>query len=137
MLSLLFRLSDNTPGSMEDTQHDNDINNIVNEIMMLLSSRPRLGYIENISRINSSILNYGINENFSENTPRSKRALELKQRIETALQRFEPRLCNVQVVYDFESLSNINFNIKGECHSQPIAFTLRWDDAMSHFFCHY
>ncbi|WP_282748887.1 GPW/gp25 family protein [Hafnia paralvei] len=136
--SLLLRLADNFPDSVEDNLGEkNNAHDFIDEIVMLLSSRPRLGYIESIPGLNTSVLNYGINEHFSENISRTERARILQERIVVALQRFESRLQDVDVTSNFESLSRITFIIKGVSQNQPLEFTLVWDDAMSHFFCHY
>ncbi|HHL2712507.1 TPA: GPW/gp25 family protein [Yersinia enterocolitica] len=138
MLSLLLRLADDFPENVEDILYGrNDIYDLINEIVMMVSSRPRLVYMENIPELNTSVLNYGVNKHFIENTSQAERAKILQQRIVIALQRFESRLQDVEVAMYFGSLSRITFVIKGLYQNQSIDFTLVWDDAMSQFFCHY
>lgn len=134
MLSLLLRLTDNIPEGSEDVgreKNSNDFQLLLDEIMMLLTSRPRFGYVENIPILNASILNYGIDELFVKNTSLDEHIIVLIQRIKLALKRFEPRLSNVEITAHRESLSIVNFVVNATFQRRKIVFTLNWDDAMN------
>ncbi|MBU9809459.1 GPW/gp25 family protein [Rahnella sp. C60] len=134
MKSLLQLLSDNNPKDQNDFTEAEDKNStFIDEILLLLSSRPRSYHIDNIPLVNESILNYGINDAFSSDTPRLERNAIIQSRIEMALRRFEPRLKNVCVTPGEEKGSLCSFIIDAETFNGEVRFRLVWDDVISQF----
>lgn len=137
MTSLLQKLSDDCPGKKDDAELVNynviSITHLFSEIMMLLSSRARLFYIENLKDINTSVVNYGIDEYFDDNVNRNQQAIILQKRIKTTFERFEPRLSNVIIDFKLQPLSITNFCVSAVFHKQNIDFILIWDEAIRQF----
>jgi type VI secretion system protein ImpF len=134
--SLLSRLSDNYPLRTEDDYHwveqTQDI--LLTELKMLLMSRVRLLDIENIPLINSSVLNYGIDESFSKIEEINARLPMLETRLKNAFSRFEPRLTNVKLSSSTNNLQAMNFILHAHYLHQPVTIELRWDDCTGRFY---
>jgi len=128
--SLLSRLSDNNPLSVEDDYHwDKDEQGaLIAELKMLFNSRARLPNIEDIPLINASILNYGFNESFSNILEVSARRSVMEQRLRNMLARYEPRLTQVSLTSNKESTEFISFMLQAYYQQQPIVLALKWDD---------
>ncbi|WP_148872912.1 GPW/gp25 family protein [Serratia marcescens] len=134
MNTLLQRLSDNNPSNQEDTAEAEDKSSrLAEEMLLLLSSRPRSQHLEHISLINSSILNYGVNDVFDPDTPRVERNAIMQSRIQVALQRFEPRLKNIVVSAGEQHGSYCAFIIEADTHHEHVRYCLMWDDVLSQF----
>ena len=134
MKSLLQQLSDNNPKDQNDISETEDKSStLIDEILLLLSSRPRSYRIENIPLINKSILNYGVCDVFVSDTPRPERNAIMQSRIEIALQRFETRLTNVRVTPGDELGSLCSFIIDAETLTGEVRYRLMWDDVISQF----
>ena len=134
MKSLLQQLSDNNPKDQNDISETEDKSStLIDEILLLLSSRPRSYRIENIPLINKSILNYGVSDVFASDTPRPERNAIMQSRIEIALQRFETRLTNVRVTPGDELGSLCSFIIDAETLTGEVRYRLMWDDVISQF----
>ncbi|CAM3657675.1 MULTISPECIES: GPW/gp25 family protein [Rahnella] len=134
MKSLLQQLSDNNPKDQNDISEAEDKSStLIDEILLLLSSRPRSYRIDDIPLINASILNYGVSDVFASDTPRLERNAIMQSRIETALQRFEPRLKNVCVTPGEELGSLCSFIIDAETLAGEVRYRLMWDDVISQF----
>ncbi|PBI77978.1 hypothetical protein A9993_24370 [Rahnella victoriana] len=134
MKSLLQQLSDNNPKDQSDISEAEDKSStLIDEILLLLSSRPRSYRIDDIPLINASILNYGVSDVFASDTPRLERNAIMQSRIETALQRFEPRLKNVCVTPGEELGSLCSFIIDAETLAGEVRYRLMWDDVISQF----
>jgi len=134
MKSLLQQLSDNNPKDQNDISEEEDKSStLIDEILLLLSSRPRSYRIDDIPLINASILNYGVSDVFASDTPRLERNAIMQSRIETALQRFEPRLKNVCVTPGEELGSLCSFIIDAETLAGEVRYRLMWDDVISQF----
>ncbi|WP_223509552.1 GPW/gp25 family protein [Rahnella sp. GSA61A] len=134
MKSLLQQLSDNNLKDQNDLIEEEDKSStLIDEILLLLSSRPRSYRIDNIPLINESILNYGVSDVFSSDTPRLERNAIMQSRIEMALQRFEPRLKNVCVTPGEELGSLCSFIINAETFNGEVRYRLMWDDVISQF----
>ena len=134
MKSLLQQLSDNNPKDQNDISEAEDKSStLIDEILLLLSSRPRSYRIDDIPLINASILNYGVSDVFASDTPRLERNAIMQSRIETALQRFEPRLKNVCVTPGEELGSLCSFIIDAETLAGEARYRLMWDDVISQF----
>jgi type VI secretion system protein ImpF len=101
---------------------------------MVLSSRPRAHAIEMNPDIHNTVVNYGLEEGFFYPKGNVSRQEILRQRIATALSRFEPRLNEVDVKLLPAEDANTRFIIQALCAAQPVLMTLIWDDAMSCFY---
>lgn len=134
MKSLLQQLSDNNPKDQNDISEEEDKSStLIDEILLLLSSRPRSYRIDDIPLINESILNYGVSDVFSSDTPRLERNTIMQSRIQMALQRFEPRLKNISVTPGEELGSLCSFIINAETLNGEVRYRLMWDDVISQF----
>ncbi|CRY56513.1 type VI secretion system lysozyme-like protein [Yersinia intermedia] len=133
MTSLLQRLSDNNPKQQDELIESAD-GYLEEEIMMLLSSRPRFSEVEHIPVLNGSILNYGINENFTSDMPIGERKSILQARLEMAIQRFEPRLKDVSFTTVNQGSTGILFFVNAYYQNRPVHYKLIWDDAINRFY---
>ena len=134
--SLLSRLSDNHPLHTEDDYHwaVQTQDSLLNELKMLLMSRVRLLDIENISLVNNSVLNYGIDESFSKIEEINARLSMLENLLKKAISRFEPRLTNVELTTSTNDLQAMNFILRAHYLHQPVTIELRWDDCTGRFY---
>lgn len=134
--SLLRRLADDNPEEQEVDKFSLDDARlwIIPEIQMLLSSRPRVPALENEPRIHTTVVNYGMEEGFFSREGNQAHHEILRQRIATTLQRFEPRLTEVEVTLLRAEEANARYLIQARCAAQPLLITLIWDDAMSCFY---
>lgn len=135
MPSLLLRLSDNYP-RLEDEHYRTDDKStwLLSELKMLFSSRSRFAYLETIPLVNSSVLNYGINESVSHIHEIDRRKTVVEERIKNTLQRFEPRLANVTIITRTDNPSGITFEINALHKTLPVRFVLVWDDCTGKFY---
>ncbi|WP_435952468.1 GPW/gp25 family protein [Dryocola sp. BD626] len=134
METLLQRLSDDNPKNQDDRSEAEDKSSrLVEEVLMLLSSRPRSHHAEAIPVINESIINYGVCDVFASDTPRLERNAIMQRRIRLALQRFEPRLRNVDVIPGDEQGSQCFFLIEADTDDGRVRYRLMWDDVISQF----
>ncbi|MGB7801765.1 hypothetical protein [Buttiauxella sp.] len=134
MKSLLQQLSDDNPKDQNDiSEAEYKSSTLIDEILLLLSSRPRSYRIDDIPLINGSILNYGVSDVFASDTPRLERNGIMQSRIEIALQRFEPRLKNICVTPGEELGSLCSFIIDAETSTGGVRYRLMWDDVISQF----
>ncbi|WP_447866691.1 GPW/gp25 family protein [Rahnella bonaserana] len=134
MCSLLQQLSDDNPKNQNDlTEAEDKSSKLIDEILLLLSSRPRSHSIDDIHLINESILNYGISDVFASDTPRLERNAIMQSRIKMALHRYEPRLKNVCVTHGEELGSLCSFIIEAETLTGEVRYRLMWDDVISQF----
>lgn len=134
--SLLRRLADDNPEDHEVDKFSliDPWDWIMPEIQMLLSSRPRVPALENEPRIRTTVINYGVEEGFFSNQGDNTNHEILRQRIATTLQRFEPRLTEVEVTLLRAEEASARYLIQACCASQSLLITLIWDDAMSCFY---
>ncbi|MBI0278604.1 GPW/gp25 family protein (plasmid) [Hafnia alvei] len=136
MNTLLNRLSDDNPKDQKDfSESDDKSRGLIDEILFLLSSRPRSYNVENIPAINCTILNYGVDDVFASDIPQIERNIIMQSRIQLALQRFEPRLRNVSITID-ENGSQCFFIINADTDKAKVRFRLMWDDVINQFFLH-
>lgn len=135
VVSLLCRLSDNYPLREEDDNSWNIHNPeaLLRELKMLLISRVRLQDIENIPQVNSSVLNYGIDESFNNIENISLRLPMMEMRLKNAISRFEPRLTDVEIIGYTNNEHSMNFILHAQYLRQPISLELRWDDCTGGF----
>lgn len=134
--SLLSRLSDNHPFNQENdypwaSQTDEAL---LSELKMLLMSRARLPDIEEIPLINTSVLNYGIDESFSKINEINSRRQEMEKRIKNAIARFEPRLQHIELTSYTDDAQAICFTLRGVYFSRPIVLLLTWNDCTGRFY---
>lgn len=135
MPSLLLRLSDNHPNVEEDYDWTEEKSTwLLNDLKMLFSSRSRLAHIETIPLVNASILNYGINESVSQTHETDRRKTVIEERIKNALQRFEPRLTNVDIITKTDNSSAVIFEINALHKMLPVKLALVWDDCTGKFY---
>lgn len=135
MPSLLLRLSYNQPHIEEENYRNEDKSTwLMNELKMLFSSRSRFPAIENIPLVNASILNYGINESVSQIQETDRRKIVIEERIKNTLQRFEPRLTQVEIITNTNNPSNVIFEINAFHQALPMKFALVWDDCTGKFY---
>lgn len=135
MSSLLLRLSDNHPRTEEDNYRTEEKSTwLLNELKMLFSSRSRFSYIENIPLVNGSILNYGIDESVSQINEMAHRKEVIEGRIKNALQRFEPRLTEVEIITRTDNSSGVIFEINALHQKLPLKMELVWDDCTGKFY---
>ncbi|MCS2158548.1 GPW/gp25 family protein [Scandinavium sp. H11S7] len=134
MITLLQRLTDNNPKNMDEQQEAEDQSEVlIADILLLLSSRPRSYHVENIPAINESIINYGVSDVFASDTPRLERNSIMRERIQTALQRFEPRLNQIEVFPGQAQGGISSFIIEADAFFGPVRYHLMWDDVISQF----
>lgn len=137
MPSLLLRLSDNTPRVEEDNYRNEKKSTwLLDELKMLFSSRSRFSNIEGIPLINASILNYGIDESLSQDLDVSHRKVVIEERIKDVLQRFEPRLTDVDITTQTDNPSCVIFEINALHHQLPVKIELVWDEGTGKFYFH-
>ncbi|KJX01438.1 hypothetical protein RZ87_02510 [Enterobacter roggenkampii] len=134
--SLLSRLSDNHPFNQENdypwaSQTDEAL---LCELKMLLMSRARLPDIEEIPLINSSVLNYGIDESFSNIYEINSRRKVMENRIRNTITRFEPRLEQVELTSYTDDAQAICFTLRGVYFSRPVVLVLTWNDSIGRFY---
>lgn len=134
MNTLLQRLTDNNPKAQDDLSEGEDKSDVLmNDILLLLSSRPRSYHVDDIPLIKESIVNYGVSDFFTSDTQRQERTDIMRVRIKQALTRFEPRLKNV-VVSPGERLNGISiFVIEANTIYGAVRYHLMWDDVISQF----
>ncbi|NIF32444.1 hypothetical protein F3J29_09865 [Enterobacter sp. Cy-643] len=135
MSSLLCRLSDNHPLSIEDDYAcDADIiAPMISDLKMLLTSRTRLPMVEEIPLVNASIINYGINESFGSKIEMISRDKIMTSRISNALLRFEPRLVDVFITRKSNPEAVI-FILQASYRHTPFRLEMIWDDSTGRFF---
>lgn len=130
MSSLLLRLSDNLPHVEKDSDRIDEKGAwLFNELKMLFSSRSRFPHIEPLPLVNASILNYGINVAVSTISEPEQRKAVIEERIQRALQRFEPRLTDVEITSHTDNAFNVIFEINALYKASPMKFELVWNDS--------
>lgn len=137
MISLLTRLADDHPNQPEEFGEHSSVNiedKIIDEVMMILSSRPRSIFRADDPLLQGTIINYGINEHFPSDLSQHERYSLLRERIKNSLITFEPRLKNIHVAVSEKDLSETVFTLEADYNSHFIRCFLVWDDAMSQFF---
>lgn len=134
--SLLSRLSDNHPSIEQDDYQweKNRTNILLDELKMLLNSRVYQPGIEDISLVNESVLNYGINDAIDGNEEFSGWPVVLQQRIITMIARFEPRLTDVSVNYKTGKDEEHLFILRAYYLSTPLALELKWSACAGRFY---
>lgn len=134
--SLLSTLSDNHPQQEQDdyqcvalSRHE-----LLAELKMLLNSRVRHPGIEAIPLINTSVLNFGIDESCQQTEDLISRKNIMHQRLEAALARYEPRLTQVTVTSKQERAEEIIFSVQGYYLQKLLTIQFKWDDGARVFY---
>ncbi|NTZ52934.1 hypothetical protein [Citrobacter gillenii] len=134
--SLLSKLRDDHPLHAEDDFLWEKLSHadFLSELKMLLTSRIRQPEIESIPQINSSILNYGIDESFSKINEVDSRLPTMEIRLSMAIARFEPRLTHLTLQSFTDDLQAMTFIINANYMHKRITLELRWDDCTGRFY---
>lgn len=132
----MTRLSDEDPSHTEDNhaKKEDYQEAFFYELRMLLTSRSRIPEIENISLVNCSVLNYGINESFTDIGEINSRRPALEQRLHDTIARFEPRLSKVSVTSAIIDNDKIVFTINAFYLQYPVLVELEWEDCTGRFY---
>ena len=103
---------------------------VVRDLENLLNTRRRiLSVPASYKEINNSVFMYGLGDFTSENPKNSSVRQRLRQDVEKAIARFEPRLKNVTVRLeeDIEKERNLRFRISGLLVVEPETETVSFD----------
>lgn len=127
--SLLSRLKDYNPLS------DNDdfscvvpsLEELIEELKMLLTSRVRLSDIESIPALNDSVLNYGVNECFNNIIEIDSRRMMMETHLKNTVARFEPRLTQVLLTSSIDTPQTFIFILQGRYFETPVIVELIWN----------
>ena len=137
--SLLDRLIDNDPDLSKETAQDRylDIRQIkaqvVRDLENLLNTRRHIfDPPDEFREVNESLFTYGVNDFISQNPGNISVRKAIKQDLEKVIARFEPRLKNVSVVVEGDSMVNslrfrINAMLVVEPESEPVSFDTFFD----------
>lgn len=134
--SLLLRLSDNNPLRAEDDYQCEEMTfeALLAELKMLLNSRARYSGIDDIPLINGTVVNYGIDESFSNVIEIDVRRATLEARLKNVIARFEPRLTQVTLACDPNHAQIMQFTIQAYYLHTPIFLSLSWNDSIGRFY---
>jgi type VI secretion system protein ImpF len=137
--SILDRLIDNDPDLSKETAQDRylDIRQIkaqvVRDLENLLNTRRHIfDPPDEFREVNESLFTYGVNDFTSQNPGNISVRKSIKQDMEKVIARFEPRLKNVSVVVEGDSMINslrfrINAMLVVEPESEPVSFDTFFD----------
>lgn len=134
--SLLLTLSDNHPLREEDDYQCEALSHhqLLAELNMCLSSRARYPGIEEIPLINTSVLNFGINESFQKTNELAPRRNIMEQRLQTTIARYEPRLTQVSIISTQVNPEHIKFELQANYLNKPLTIRLIWNDDTGVFY---
>lgn len=134
--SLLLTLSDNHPLREEDDYQCEALSHhqLLTELNMCLSSRARYPGIEEIPLINTSVLNFGIDESFQQTNELTPRRTIMEHRLKTAIARFEPRLTQVSITSKQDKPEEIQFNVQANYLQKRLTIQLIWNDDTGVFY---
>lgn len=135
MKSLLLLLSDDDPSNaIDDIIKVDPAVFFRHELNLLFSSRSRLPFIDEMPLISHSVVNYGFDETNIHDYEPLQRAEILKKRIVALLQRFEPRLAQVDVdIYNTDAGCTL-FHMRAQHEGAPLLFKLGWDNCLGRFY---
>lgn len=137
--SILDRLIDNSPDLSQESVQDRylDIRQIkaqvVRDLENLLNTRRHIfDPPDEFREVNESLFTYGVNDFISQNPGNISVRKAIKQDLEKVIARFEPRLKNVSVVVEGDSMVNslrfrINAMLVVEPESEPVSFDTFFD----------
>lgn len=134
-MSLLQILSDNKPTEEQDEyirERKGDF--LLDELKMLFSSHSCFSFIEEIPLVNSSVLNYGIDESMIRTNVHKHQNEVIEEYIAKTILRFEPRLLDVVVNTKKSIMSGISFEISALHEDSPIKIELNWDIECGRFY---
>ncbi|MBS1205599.1 MAG: hypothetical protein H6R25_2498 [Proteobacteria bacterium] len=134
--SLLLTLSDNHPLREEDDYQCDALSHhqLLTELNMCLSSRARYPGIEEIPLINTSVLNFGIDESFQQTNELIPRRNIMEQRLKTTIARYEPRLTQVSITSTQDEPEYIKFQLQANYLNKRITIRLIWNDDTGVFY---
>ncbi|QJT81115.1 GPW/gp25 family protein [Kosakonia sp. MUSA4] len=134
--SLLLTLSDNHPLREEDDYQCEALSHhqLLTELNMCLSSRARYPGIEEIPLINTSVLNFGIDESFQQTNELTPRRNIMEQRLKTTIARFEPRLTQVSITSTQVKPEHIKFEVQANYLNKHLTIRLIWNDDTGVFY---
>ncbi|QNQ55452.1 GPW/gp25 family protein [Serratia liquefaciens] len=135
MKSLLIILSDDNVGNAHSSGAVVGGKNsmLSEEIMMILSTRPRENNVSDVLFVNSSILNYGVSDVFEHGVNAKEIATILALRIKMALVRFETRLRDIQVIAESISGTFYFFVIQARSNEGAVSYRVMWDNVINRF----
>lgn len=137
--SILDRLIDNDPDLSKETAQDRylDIRQIkaqvVHDLENLLNTRRHIfDPPDEFREVNESLFTYGVTDFTSQNPGNISVRKAVKQDMEKVISRFEPRLKNVSIVVEGDSMINslrfrINAMLVVEPESEPVSFDTFFD----------
>ena len=137
--SILDRLIDNDPDLSHETAQERylDIRQIkaqvVRDLENLLNTRRHIfDPPDGFKEVSESLFTYGVNDFTSQNPGNISVRKAVKQDIEKVIARFEPRLKNVSVIVESDSMVNslrfrINAMLVVEPESEPVSFDTFFD----------
>ena len=137
--SILDRLIDNAPDLSQEIAQDRylDIKQIkaqvVRDLENLLNTRRHIfDPPDEFREVNESLFTYGVNDFISQNPGNISVRKAVKQDLEKVIARFEPRLKNVNIVVEGDSIINslrfrINAMLVVEPESEPVSFDTFFD----------
>ena len=137
--SILDRLIDNAPDLSQEMAQDRylDIKQIkaqvVRDLENLLNTRRHIfDPPDEFREVNESLFTYGVNDFISQNPGNISVRKAVKQDLEKVIARFEPRLKNVSIVVEGDSIINslrfrINAMLVVEPESEPVSFDTFFD----------
>ncbi len=137
--SILDRLIDNNPELSQEMAQDRylDIKQIkaqvVRDLENLLNTRRHIfDPPDEFREVNESLFTYGVNDFISQNPGNISVRKAIKQDLEKVIARFEPRLKNVSIVVEGDSIINslrfrINAMLVVEPESEPVSFDTFFD----------
>ncbi|EEW2259980.1 TPA: GPW/gp25 family protein [Escherichia coli] len=126
MISFLKKISDDNSSSKYDGCIHFSDGDLKKEISMLLSSRPLLPDLEEVTYICDSVINYGINSSLLNIATQEEQKLEIIRRIKIALERFEPRISDIIVTpKETDEIKDV-FTVKSYILSRPLIFDVFW-----------
>lgn len=134
-MSFLQMLSDNNPKEKQDG-HANEMEGgyLLDELKMLFSTRCNFSQLQEIPIVNSSVLNYGIDEVMIREKVHDQQFELVEKYIEKILLRFEPRLLDPKVAIKNKTVSDISLEISALYENSPINIELYWDTERGKFY---
>lgn len=133
--SLLTRLSDDHPLQPgEDALWEADEKTVlIDELLMVLTSRPRLPGISTLPLINTSVLNYGFDGSFQQDDDGRTRHQIIGAHLRHTLLHFEPRLSAIQLSVRQHYADHLHFTLDAYYAGAPFTLELIWDDYSGRF----
>jgi len=129
---LLSMLADNDPKN-QSTHESGPKLDLAEEILMLLSSRPRDYHVNDLPEVCRSVINYGISDIFPDGLSKTERVAIMQARLLKTLRLFEPRFKNISVTQGDENQGCSVFIITAEMNGDGVYLPLEWDELLGNF----